>query len=530
MMWIGSRCYASSHRSLAWSFGQSRERWKARCRVLRVTLNRCQVRCRDRERSREMWHRKYLAESKLAAELRARVAELEARLAEIQNGPPATAGPDVSASPSAPSPESAQDACPKGGQYSVAFMRLWTRLVTVANVPLAGVAEVLLVVGDYLGHRLPCPDATTGRLWLLRQGWAQLTQPLEQTADWIWIVDHTVQIGPQKVLVVTGLRVAHFPPVGQSLKQSDLHLIALVPQVTANQHTIHQELERAIARTGVPRAILSDHGADLAGGIRLFRQRHPETQDFYDVTHKLACLLKFRFESDVRWPAFVSAMGKCKNSVAQTDLAGLQPTRLRPKARFMNLSAVIQWGQKIHGLVQRCRAGTAAAKVPAVKVLDKFGWIQEFAPALAEWNEWLQVRDAALGHVRSEGYSATTGDRLQTQLAVIATAYVSSQTLRTAITEFVRGQCHGVFSERFPASSEVLESAFGKWKQLERQQSQGGFTGLILGFGALLARTCNRGLRPAWERAKTRNVQDWIQSHLPSTVTSQRRTWLAAEG
>lgn len=30
MRWIGSRCYASSNRSFAWSFGQCRERWKAR--------------------------------------------------------------------------------------------------------------------------------------------------------------------------------------------------------------------------------------------------------------------------------------------------------------------------------------------------------------------------------------------------------------------------------------------------------------------------------------------------------------------
>jgi hypothetical protein len=37
-------------------------------------------------------------------------------------------------------------------------------------------------------------------------------------------------------------------------------------------------------------------------------------------------------------------------------------------------------------------------------------------------------------------------------------------------------------------STEVLESLFGKWKMLERQEPQSGITGLILSLGALL--TC----------------------------------------
>ena len=35
--------------------------------------------------------------------------------------------------------------------------------------------------------------------------------------------------------------------------------------------------------------------------------------------------------------------------------------------------------------------------------------------------------------------------------------------------------------ERIPGSTEVLESSFGKWKELEKQQSHGGFTGFMLG-------------------------------------------------
>jgi hypothetical protein len=35
-------------------------------------------------------------------------------------------------------------------------------------------------------------------------------------------------------------------------------------------------------------------------------------------------------------------------------------------------------------------------------------------------------------------------------------------------------------------STEILESTFALYKQLERQHSKGGFTSLLAGFGALL--------------------------------------------
>ena len=39
-----------------------------------------------------------------------------------------------------------------------------------------------------------------------------------------------------------------------------------------------------------------------------------------------------------------------------------------------------------------------------------------------------------------------------------------------------------------PGSTEVLESCFGTLKALEKDQSKGGFTGLVLGLGALLGK------------------------------------------
>jgi hypothetical protein len=46
------------------------------------------------------------------------------------------------------------------------------------------------------------PRLYSVRLWLLRLGPYHLTQALEQADDWMWIADHTLQLGNCKCLII----------------------------------------------------------------------------------------------------------------------------------------------------------------------------------------------------------------------------------------------------------------------------------------------------------------------------------------
>jgi hypothetical protein len=116
-------------------------------------------------------------------------------------------------------------------------------------------------------------------MWLLRIGLAALLRPKVIADDWVWMIDHSIQIGSCKTLVILGIRLSEFP-AGRPLSHEDMHAIALVPMRNSTKQTMAACLEEAVARTGVPRAILDDHGADLHGGVEIFRQAHPETSEF----------------------------------------------------------------------------------------------------------------------------------------------------------------------------------------------------------------------------------------------------------
>ena len=145
-----------------------------------------------------------------------------------------------------------------------------------------------------------------------------------------------------------GIRLADLPPPGECLKLSDMRTVALLPVEASTQEIVHQQLETVASETGViPKAILSDEGSDLSGGVDRFCMAHPETTRHRDMPHMCARLLKKRLEKDERWNAFIKQTTQTKFQTAQTELAFLVPPRLRSKARYMNLQSITRWAEKV---------------------------------------------------------------------------------------------------------------------------------------------------------------------------------------
>ena len=73
------------------------------------------------------------------------------------------------------------------------------------KIGLRPTATTLRIVFDWLGLTKKLPKWTTIRTWMLRVGVAAIEQPIEAADDWIWMADHSNQIGREKALAVIGL-------------------------------------------------------------------------------------------------------------------------------------------------------------------------------------------------------------------------------------------------------------------------------------------------------------------------------------
>jgi hypothetical protein len=413
----------------------------------------------------------------------------------------------------------AEQQVPCGQQYPVCVVQRFLSLVVDCGASMRCAASVLGLFDRITGRDEKVPDWSTGRLWLMRIGLAALLRPKVIADDWIWMIDHSIQIGQCKCLVILGIQVSEFP-VGRPLCHQDMEAIALVPMKNSTKVTVAERLEDAVARTGVPRAILSDRGADLHGGVEIFRQNHPATVELQDIKHKAACSLKAQLEGDEHWKRYATQVGQAKFSLQQTELAFLAPPSQRSKARFMNVGELVEWGWKTLALVDD-PSGLKPLGVTAERVREKLGWLVEYRAALREWSACHEVIGETLDFVRNRGYYLGAGLDMA---AALPEASGSAGELRDQLIAFVRAESSKArVGERLPGTTEVLESSFGKLKALEQDQSKSGFTGLVLSLGAMVSKRTGETIREGLERCGVRDVLDWCTKKLGQSVQSQRK-------
>jgi hypothetical protein len=400
--------------------------------------------------------------------------------------------------------------------YGAESITSFVQLVLTAGVSMRGAARAM-----GLGGEKP-PHWTSGRFWLERLGYAKLTASLQSADDWAWLADHSVQIGKAKCLAILGIRLQDLPPRGECLCQEQMELISLIPRESWTRKEVDDALEAAIERCGPPRVIVDDHGVDLSGGVNLFQERHSDTVEIYDVKHKAACLLKHRLEKNSRWIEFTKQVGATRCATQQTELAFLTPPAPHTKSRFMNLENHLHWAEKILAVLDD--PPTAVTDYASRKRLrEKFGWLTGFRREVREWAGWQTVADTVVTFINREGLYRGITEELREELPK---RYDNSSTRKLAVelTEFVAGESEKARpDERLPGSTEVLESCFAKLKVLERDQSRGGFTSLVLAFGALLIEKTADVISAALKSASTSDVLDWCRENLVPTLTSQRR-------
>ena len=405
-------------------------------------------------------------------------------------------------------------------QFSLGVVAGSLALVLRTGTSLKRAGMVLALNWGWWGHRGAVGSYWSVRLWLLRLGLYQLQRPLERADDWMWIIDHTMQLGERKCSIIVGLRQSAWNAKDRCLSHEDVEVIDLEPVTSSTGERVYQQLEAAAARTGVPRAIVSDGGRDLRKGVNQFREGHPDTVWLYDVKHKTACLLKHELERDKAWQAFVGEVNQFKQRVSVTPLACLLPPQQRGKARYLNIDVLVAWAEEKLRLLDS-PAVQAVAELEATVVEEKLGWLRGFAADIRGWREVLDVLECTEHYVRHQGIhplaTAEFGSLLPHPTSAMACR------LRTELLEFIQAEAEQARAgERLLGSSEVLESIIGKYKRVAGERGQHGLTGMVLSLGAIVGRITVDTVQAALETVPCQDVWNWCHDHLGTSLQGQR--------
>jgi hypothetical protein len=409
--------------------------------------------------------------------------------------------------------------------YGVQHVLVVVSLVLSAAASLRGAGRALAVMQECYGLAPWSPSWSSTRVWLLRLGYYKLTRAKEPGSDWVWIVDHVVQTGQEKCLLIVGLRLSALPVVGESLTHADVEPIAVSPVTQSNGEIVYQQLEEARKQTGVPREILSDQGSDLLKGITQFCQAHPETSHIYDIKHKVAAVLKRELGEDQTWQEFSRLAGQTTQRVQQTALAALAPPRQRRKARYMNVAELVDWGVRILQYLEE--EGGRRPDWDPQRVDQEVGWVRQYRQQVEQWRQLVEVGTITEQFVKAQGLSAGGAQQLQHRLAGAGTLPRTQQVCAELVRFVAEESAKAKDKERLVGSSEVIESIFGKWKRVEGEQARSGVTGLVLALGAIVSHTNAEVIKQALASVPTKTVLKWCQEKLGKTVQATRRAIFA---
>jgi hypothetical protein len=406
--------------------------------------------------------------------------------------------------------------------------RMIALAVNVAqSVGFRGAERVLDLFFDWLGVATNTPTRNAICGWMQRLGLDQIQQPWEPGGDWVMMVDHSIQTSKEKVLAVLGVPVSSLPEPGETLKHKDVRVLEVKPGTEWKIEDMAKEYQALEKRYGTPRAVLVDGAVELRDGAKCLQTEGKDTIVLRDLKHYAANVLKSVVGKEPRFQEVIGQMGSTRSAIQQTELAHLTPPKLKSKSRFMNLAATVHWMTLIVWLLRNPDA-KGRAGIAENRMQEKLGWVAEYAEEIAVWSECQEVVSRSVTFI-NEQY-LTRGASVALRIAIGELQHAKSREVADRLVNFV-GESEQLLraGERLPMSTEILESAFGLYKQREGQQSKSGFTSMLACLPALLRPATPELVRSAFGRVSAADVKAWSKKHFPSTVTSRRQSAYAEQ-
>ena len=244
-----------------------------------------------------------------------------------------------------------------------------------------------------------------------------------------------------------------------------------------------------------------------------------------DPKHKLANIIKSVIGKDERFEKFEKQLGQTRSAIQQTELSHFTPPKQKNKARFMNLQKTMHWAAMVLWHLSNSRS-EARADIKADRMNDKLGWLRAFREDIARWNRCMRVVAVSLTFINEQGLSNGTSRRLKTQLNKLELCSTSQKVLARTVA-FIKESEKNLKSLkqldlRLPMSTEILESVFGRYKQLEGQHSGGGFTSLIASFATLLRPITADEVKEVFAEVSTEKMRTWVKDQLGKTLQSKK--------
>lgn len=436
------------------------------------------------------------------------------------------------------------------------------------------------------------PSWVTIQNWLLKYGLYELQKAKPKRKDWIFILDIVVQKGNKKCLVILGVPKAHLESTNYQLTHQDVEVLQIVISKQFTGEKICGYLEEVSEEVGVPFQIVSDHGSDIKKGVELFcSNKGKETICTYDITHKLANLLRNTLEKEPTWKTYQKDCLQARNLMLQTELSFLVPPQQKCKARYLNVKPLIEWRDNIQrydkekresqlkpiyqadvkklskhikiSMFQRRRLKALSKKtykdkdaflcelrsilgdkllpskeetlVSSMDIRDMrfetyLGWTKKGNEEdFTFYSEIMCLVEIIEKEVKRSGLSKKTKEVFNKPLENISIETEKGKLFLEKIIDYLESETSALSEDtKILGTSDVIESLFGKYKQISGTMGLRGIGKMILTIPAMISDITLETMKMAIENTRQSDVKQWIDENVGPSLYAMRKEALSA--
>lgn len=359
----------------------------------------------------------------------------------------------------------------KGHQYSIWLVVLSVLLRIKCNCSYNGIVKILELLNEQfeLGlKRLPC--ANTVQNWVSKMGLFFTEDPNNELIGKkvSLIIDESIRLGKEKLLLILSV------PFEKSRKKGlcfdDVQVVYMKGATSWTGVKIAKVLSELTQKYGFEiKNLLSDEDSKLLKTSELSGYPH-----LPDISHAIATCLRRVFDKTVDYKWFRKLVASYQSKGVNQSLSYLCPPKQRTKARFMNVSKVVIWAEK---LLNRFHLLTKTESDFFVELTEQEAFAKDLKACI-------DVADKVALPFKTEGLSLKTlekakqliAEQQEEQVGYMKDFLTQLSSYLTRYEDFIN--LHP--TSKVHLSSEIIESMFGKYKSKANNYALTGLTNLNL--------------------------------------------------
>jgi hypothetical protein len=347
-------------------------------------------------------------------------------------------------------------------------------------------------------------------IWAKKIGCYQFIKPIEKSNDWILIIDESIQFGHEKLLVIYGIKASEID-FKRALTYNDLTPLTIASKCSWTSDLIKKEIEKIEEKTGKILYVVADGGNAICKSLKMSNIIH-----IYDITHKIAWILKTIYKDNPFFIEYTKKMAKMRTALVLSNIAHILPPNQRVNSRFMNLDILSDWGSKVLSYLEKNNTET--------REYQQLKWVEAYRELIEELTQVNNTINQIKTKLKINGLSIKTMNDSKQIINNLKTENIRTEYIKTELINYMKTTIMNLPKEKkILCTSDIIESSFGKYKNYISDNPMTGITNLALCLSSFTSDLNVNEIKNALENVKMKDLKIWTEENIGQTNMSKRR-------